>query len=139
MLPVWLLSLFVTAFAIGTDDLVIAGVLPAIAEEFGTTEAVAGQLVTAFSLTYALGAPLMALATARLPQRAMLFGAMTVFVLANVLAAAAPSYPVLMLLRVLAALSAATITPMRPTHRVRDTWLSQNWRGTLVRGIILSL
>lgn len=112
MIPLWLVALFTTSFAIGTDDLVVAGVLPAIATEFDTSEAVAGQLVTAFSLTYAVGAPLMALATARFDRRRVLIGAHAIFVAANVMAFVAPTYEALLVLRVVAAVAAATITPI---------------------------
>lgn len=112
MYPAWLLSLFLASFVVGTDDMVIAGLLPSLARDLGTTEAAAGQLVTVFSLTYALGAPLMAVATGRFPRRTVLVAALAVFVLVNVAAAAAPTFWILMALRVVAALAAATITPV---------------------------
>ncbi len=58
-LPAWLLLLLLTSFAVGTDDFVIAGVLPEIADDLLVSEAVAGQLVTVFAVTYALAAPVM--------------------------------------------------------------------------------
>ncbi|MDN5855288.1 MAG: MFS transporter [Actinomycetia bacterium] len=141
MIPLWLVALFTTSFAIGTDDMVIAGILPAIAGDFGTTEAVAGQLVTAFSLTYALGAPLMALATARFDRRRVLIGAHAIFVAANVIAFVAPTYEALLVLRVVAAVAAATITPiayglvtdLAPPER-RGRYL-----GTITSGLTVSL
>ena len=53
----WLVSLMLVTFAIGTDDFVIAGILPDIADDLAVSEAAAGQLVTVFSITYALAAP----------------------------------------------------------------------------------
>lgn len=53
----------------------IAGVLPEIADDLSVSEAAAGQLVTAFSVTYALAAPPLAVATARLPRKTLLVGA----------------------------------------------------------------
>jgi len=52
------------AFAVGTEGFVIAGILPGMARDLGVSLAAAGQLVTAFSLAYALGSPLLAVATA---------------------------------------------------------------------------
>jgi len=67
---VWLTVLLLTTFVSGTDDFVIAGVLPAIAADLAVSEAAAGQLVTVFSITYALAAPVLAVATSRLPRKA---------------------------------------------------------------------
>lgn len=98
-------------FVIGTDDFIIAGVLPQIAQDQGVSEAAAGQLVTVFSLTYALAAPVLAVATARLPRKSLVAVGLTVFSVINLVTALAPTYGVLMGLRVAAALVAASITP----------------------------
>lgn len=107
----WLVSLMLVTFAIGTDDFVIAGILPDIADDPAVSEAAAGQLVTVFSITYALAAPPLAVATARLPRTPMVVGGLSVFAAVNLMAAIAPSYAVLMALRVVAALIAAMVSP----------------------------
>lgn len=112
MLPIWLISLFTASFVIGTDDMIIAGLLPAIADDLNVTESAAGQLVTVFSASYAVGAPVMAVATGRLPRRTVLLVALGVFALINVAAAVAPTFWWLMALRICAALAAGTITPL---------------------------
>jgi predicted MFS family arabinose efflux permease len=109
--PAWLIALAVGALVFYTDDYVIAGVLPEIAADLGVSEGTAGQLVTAFSVTVALAAPVAAVATARLPRRGVLTAAAAVFTAANALAAVVPSYEALLALRVVAALAAATATP----------------------------
>ena len=109
-LPGWLLVLFVVLLAAGTDEFVIAGVLPEIGRDLGVPVAVAGQLVTAFAVVYALGAPLLSLVTDRLPRRAVIVAGLALFVLANALAALAPGYPVLLAARVLSAVGAAVVT-----------------------------
>ncbi|WP_017537657.1 MFS transporter [Nocardiopsis halophila] len=106
-----LACLALVSFAIGTDDFMIAGVLPSVAAGLSVGEAAAGQLVTAFSLTYALAAPVLAVALARVPRRALLIGGTTAFAAVNLVSAFAPSYPVLMALRVATALLAAAVSP----------------------------
>ncbi|MFI6298357.1 MFS transporter [Nonomuraea sp. NPDC050790] len=105
------MSLFLLAFSFGTDDLIIAGILPAISHDLNVSVAMSGQLVTAFALTYALGAPIAAFLTARLPRRPVMIGAVAVFVLANVGAALAPAYGPLLVARILSGLAAATASP----------------------------
>ncbi|NYI04537.1 MFS transporter [Allostreptomyces psammosilenae] len=105
----WLLA--VGTVAIGTDAFVIAGVLPRIATDLEVSTATAGQLVTVFSLTYAVSAPVSAGLTGGLSRRTVLRWALALFVAGNLLTAAADSYPLAMAGRVLAALGAASYTP----------------------------
>jgi predicted MFS family arabinose efflux permease len=99
------------AFAIGTEGFMIAGLLPAMASDLHVGLPAAGHLVTAFSLAYAIGAPVMAVLTAGLERRNLLAVAMGGFALGNLLAALAPSYAGLMAARLLLALSAASFMP----------------------------
>src|SRR5690349_19796945 len=78
-----ILLLVLGMFALGTDAFVVAGVLPTIAGEVKVTESLAGQLVTAFSLTYGLGAPLLAALTSRWSPNRVLLLALGLFCLAN--------------------------------------------------------
>ncbi|AOS62628.1 MFS transporter [Actinoalloteichus hymeniacidonis] len=110
-MPAWLFALLATAFVFYTDDYVIAGVLPELAAELAVSNAQAGQLVTVFSLTVAVAAPIAGVVLARVPRRRLFAIALPVFALANLLAAIVPTYEVLLLLRVLAALAAAASTP----------------------------
>jgi predicted MFS family arabinose efflux permease len=99
------------AFAIGTEGFMIAGLLPALARDLNVGVPAAGHLVTAFSLAYALGAPVMAVLTAGLERRRMLVIAMSGFALANLLAALAPGYAGLLAARLLLALAAGSFMP----------------------------
>ncbi|GAA3936611.1 MFS transporter [Actinomadura viridis] len=110
-MPRWLVALALGALIFYTDDYVIAGVLPEISGDLDVSTGAAGQLVTVFSVTVAVAAPVAAIATARLRRRTVLVAAAVAFTAANALAALAPSYPPLVLLRVAAALAAATATP----------------------------
>jgi hypothetical protein len=79
-------SLTLGAFAIGTEGFMIAGLLPALARDLNVGLPAAGNLVTAFSLAYAIGAPVMAVLTAGLERRRLLAVAMGGFTLGNLLA-----------------------------------------------------
>ncbi|MEU0600963.1 MFS transporter [Streptomyces sp. NPDC006393] len=107
--PVLLLSL--GTFALGTDSFVVSGVLPDVGRDLGVGLGTAGLLVTVFSAVYAVSAPVLAVATGNKERRAVLLSALVVFVLANLLAAAAPNYAIVIVARVLAALAAALYTP----------------------------
>jgi predicted MFS family arabinose efflux permease len=106
-----LIWLTLGAFAIGTEGFMIAGLLPSLARDLNVGLPAAGHLVTAFSLAYAIGAPVMAVLTAGLERRRLLAVAMGGFALANLLAALAPGYTGLLAARLLLALSAASFMP----------------------------
>jgi predicted MFS family arabinose efflux permease len=103
-----LIWLSLGAFAIGTEGFMIAGLLPALARDLDVGLPAAGNLVTAFSLAYAIGAPVMAVLTAGLERRRLLAVAMGGFTVANLLAALAPDFAGLLAARLLLALSAAS-------------------------------
>ncbi|MES4901369.1 MULTISPECIES: MFS transporter [unclassified Streptomyces] len=106
-----LLLLALGTFAVGTDTMVMAGILGLISRDLDVSVPAAGQLVTVFALAYALLAPVLAALTARWPRRRLLLTALTVFTSANALSALAPTYPLLLATRVLAAAGAALYTP----------------------------
>lgn len=103
-MPLSLLILALSAFAIGTTEFVIMGLLPDVARDLGVSIPGAGWLVTGYALGVAIGAPFMALATARLPRKAALVVLMGVFIVGNLLCAVASDYNLLMFARVVTAL-----------------------------------
>ncbi|MBC2678351.1 MFS transporter [Pseudomonas sp. CFBP 8758] len=104
-MPLSLLILALSSFAIGTTEFVIMGLLPDVAGDLGVSIPSAGWLVTGYALGVAIGAPFMALATARLPRKAALVVLMGIFIVGNLLCAIASDYNVLMFARVVTALS----------------------------------
>lgn len=71
-LPLPILALALAAFAIGTTEFVIMGILPDVARDLGVSIPSAGLLVSGYALGVALGAPLLAALTARWPAKATL-------------------------------------------------------------------
>lgn len=103
-MPLPLFALAVAAFGIGTTEFVIMGLLPDVARDLGVSIPAAGMLVSGYALSVTIGAPIVALLTARLPRKTVLLGLMGVFVLGNLMCALAPDYWSLMAARVLTAL-----------------------------------
>ena len=94
-------------FALGVDAFVVAGLLPQIAHDLEVTPAAAGQLTTAFAVTYAVGSPVLAAATGRWDRRTLLVLGLATFLVGMVAQAAGPSYGFVLAGRVVAALGAA--------------------------------
>lgn len=98
-----LFALLLGAFSIGTTELVIAGLLPAVSEGLGVSIPTAGHLVTGYALGVAFGGPLMMVGAARFRRKPALIGVLTIFLVAHLLCAVAPSFALLMAGRIVAA------------------------------------
>ncbi len=103
-MPVALLALALSAFAIGTTEFVIMGLLPDVAGDLQVSIPSAGWLISGYALGVAIGAPIMALLTAKLPRKKTLILLMSIFIIGNVLCALAYTYNLLMMARVITAL-----------------------------------
>ncbi|HEX7351317.1 MFS transporter [Brachybacterium sp.] len=99
-----LIWLAVAMFTTGIDGYVLAGLLPDIAADLEVTAALAGQLVTVFALTSAVAGPILGATTSGWEQRRVIMAALSTFVLGNLLNAVAPTYPLALGGRVIAAL-----------------------------------
>ena len=77
-------------FAIGTDSFVIAGILPRISQDLNVDVGMAGQLITAYALSYAIATPIAAALTSGLARERVLLAGLVVFALGNVATAFAP-------------------------------------------------
>ena len=104
-MPIALLALTISAFAIGTTEFVIVGLIPTIAADLGTRLPSAGLLVSLYALGVAIGAPLLTALTGKLPRKALLLGLMSLFTVGNLVAWQAPDYATLVVARVLTGLA----------------------------------
>lgn len=104
-MPFALLALTISAFAIGTTEFVIVGLIPTIAEQLGVTVPSAGLLVTIYAIGVAIGAPVLTALTGRVPRKLLLVGLMVLFTFGNLLAWQSPSYESLVIARLLTGLA----------------------------------
>ncbi|MFH9293965.1 Cmx/CmrA family chloramphenicol efflux MFS transporter [Streptomyces sp. NPDC017520] len=104
-LAVYILGLSV--FALGTSEFMLSGLLPPIADDMNVSIPQAGLLISAFAIGMVVGAPLLAVATLRLPRRTTLIALISVFGLGQIAGALAPTYEILFVSRVVSALACA--------------------------------
>ncbi|MFG2307503.1 Cmx/CmrA family chloramphenicol efflux MFS transporter [Streptomyces sp. NPDC048566] len=127
-MPLSVHVLALSVFALGTSEFMLAGLLPPVAADLGVTIPQAGLLISAFAIGMVVGAPLLAVATLRLPRRATLVALIAVFGLGQVAGALAPTYAALFASRVVSALACAgfwavgaavAVATVPPTSRAR--------------------
>ncbi|AJD49438.1 major facilitator superfamily protein [Isoalcanivorax pacificus W11-5] len=104
-MPLALWALTISAFAIGTTEFVIVGLIPTVATDLAVSLPSAGLLVSLYALGVAIGAPLLTAVTGRVPRKPLLIGLMALFTLGNLLAWLAPGYAPLIVARVLTGLA----------------------------------
>jgi DHA1 family inner membrane transport protein len=104
-MPLALWALALSAFAIGTTEFVIVGLIPTMAASLGVSVPSAGLLVSVYALGVAVGAPVLTALTGRVPRKQLLLALMVLFTAGNLLAWMAPGYGTLMAARVLTGLA----------------------------------
>ncbi|QTX06045.1 MFS transporter [Agromyces archimandritae] len=88
------------AFALGTSENVIVGIVPRLSEAFEVSVSSIGLLVTAYAGTAVIAGPVLSLLTARIPLRVLTLSALVVYAAGTVLAVFAPSFPALLIARI---------------------------------------
>ncbi|MBO9491627.1 MFS transporter [Endozoicomonas sp. G2_1] len=104
-MPLALFALTLSAFAIGTTEFVIVGLVPTIADDLAVSLPSAGLLVSLYALGVAIGAPVLTALTGRWNRKLVLMTLMALFVAGNLLAWQAPGYHSLIVARILTGLA----------------------------------
>lgn len=104
-MPLALLALALSAFAIGTTEFVIVGLLPTMAQDLNVSIPSAGLLVSLYALGVAIGAPVLTALTSNWNRKHVLLSVMGLFVVGNLIAWQAPSFETLVVARILTGLA----------------------------------
>lgn len=102
-MPIALFALTIAAYAIGTTEFVIVGLLPTVADDLHITLPLAGLIVSVYALGVTFGAPVLTALTGRIERKPLLVGLMALFIVGNAAAAMSPSYEPLLIARVISA------------------------------------
>lgn len=104
-MPIALFALTLSAFAIGTTEFVLVGLVPTIAQQLNVSLPSAGLLISMYALGVAIGAPVLTALTRKMPRKRLLTALMGLFTLGNLAAWLAPDYETLVLARLLTGLA----------------------------------
>lgn len=104
-MPLALIALALSAFAIGTTEFVIVGLLPTMAQDLNVSIPSAGLLVSLYALGVAIGAPVLTALTNGWNRKHVLLSVMGLFVIGNLVAWQAPSFEALIVARILTGLA----------------------------------
>ncbi|MBR0637473.1 MFS transporter [Bacillus safensis] len=133
--------LAIVSFLVGTSEYIISGILDNISESLGITIAAAGQLITIFSLVYAIFTPVLMALTSGMNKRKLMLFSLSVFILGNILAFVLPGYQLFIVSRIIMALGAGmvVVTALTIAEKIAPKGKQGAAIATVVMGFTASL
>jgi DHA1 family putative efflux transporter-like MFS transporter len=133
--------LAIISFLVGTSEYIISGILDNIAHTLGITLSAAGQLITIFSLVYAIFTPILMAVTASIDRRKLMIYSLGLFVLGNILAFVLPGYGWFIVSRIIMALGAGmvVVTALNIAAKIASEGKQASAIATVVMGFTASL
>ncbi|QYR23158.1 MFS transporter [Paenibacillus sp. sptzw28] len=133
--------LAVVSFLVGTSEYIISGVLDKIAVTMEISISAAGQLITVFSLVYAVGTPILMALTTSIERQKLLIYSLGIFVLANILSYALPGIGLFVAARIIMALSAGmvVVTALGIAARISPAGKQASSIAIIIMGFTASL
>ncbi|PRS38368.1 MFS transporter [Bacillus sp. NMCC46] len=134
-------TLAIVSFLVGTSEYIISGILDNISESLGITIAAAGQLITIFSLVYAIFTPVLMALTSGMNKRKLMLFSLSIFILGNILAFVLPGYKLFIVSRIIMALGAGmvVVTALTIAEKIAPKGKQGNAIATVVMGFTASL
>ncbi|WP_436944813.1 MFS transporter [Staphylococcus xylosus] len=102
-------TFILSIFIVGMVEMMVAGIMNLMSNDLHVSEAMVGQLVTLYAITFAIAGPILVKLTNRFSPRPVLLWALTIFIIGNVIIAVAPNFSILVFGRILSSAAAALI------------------------------
>lgn len=133
--------LAIVSFLVGTSEYILSGILDKVSISFGISLAAAGQLITIFSLVYALFTPILMALTASMDRRKLIIMGLGLFVISNILAFVLPGYGLFVVARIIMALGAGivVVTALNIAAKIAPEGKQASYIATVVMGFTASL
>lgn len=102
-------TFIISVFIVGMVEMMVAGIMNLMSDDLGVSEAIIGQLVTLYALTFAICGPILVKLTNRYPARPVLLWTLVIFVVGNGIITVAPNFTILVIGRILSSAAASLI------------------------------
>ncbi|PYY29836.1 MFS transporter [Paenibacillus illinoisensis] len=138
-LKVYILA--IVSFLVGTSEYILSGILDKVAGSFDVSLAAAGQLITIFSLVYAIFTPILMAVTASMDRRKLITIGLGIFVISNILAFTLPGYGLFVVARIIMAIGAGVVvvTALNIAAKIAPAGKQASAIATVVMGFTASL
>ncbi|WP_078379813.1 MFS transporter [Sutcliffiella halmapala] len=133
--------LTIVSFVVGMSELIVGGLLDLISSDLGVSLGETGLLITVFSLVFAIAAPILLTLTSRMERKRLTLISLFVFFLGNMIAVLSTTFSVLLLARIISAVSGSLIVVLCVT--IASNIVTEKYRaraiGVVFMGISASL
>ena len=102
-------TFILSVFIVGMVEMMVAGIMNLMSADLHVSEAVVGQLVTLYALTFAICGPILVKLTHRFSARSVLLWTLLIFIIGNAMIALAPNFTILVIGRILSSAAASLI------------------------------
>jgi len=102
-------TFILSIFIVGMVEMMVAGIMNLMSIDLHVSEAIIGQLVTLYAITFAIAGPILVKITNRFSPRPVLLYALLVFIVGNMIIAFAPNFSILVFGRIISSAAAALI------------------------------
>lgn len=102
-------TFIISVFIVGMVEMMVAGIMNLMSDDLGVSEAIIGQLVTLYALTFAICGPILVKLTNRYPARPVVLWTLVIFIVGNGIIAVAPNFTILVIGRILSSAAASLI------------------------------
>ncbi|PQP89219.1 MFS transporter [Paenibacillus sp. AR247] len=137
--------LAIACFVTGMVELIVGGMLDLVSSDLHISVSTAGQLITLYSVVFAVSGPVLLAAASRVERKLLYQCALLVFIAGNGLSVVSPNFTMMVIARILSAASAALITVLsitmasqmaEPAYRARAIGvIFMGVSGSLVLGV----
>src|SRR5690625_2851228 len=129
--------LMIVSFIIGMVELIIGGILDLVATDLGVSLGQARLLITVFSLVFAIAAPILLVLTAKMERKKLALLALFVFLIGNLLAVISPNYSILLIARIVSAMSGSLLTVLCIT--IASSIVAQKYVGRSIGIVVMGI
>lgn len=129
--------LAVAAFVVGTVELIIGGILDQIAADLNISVSAAGQLITIFSIAFAISAPILMNLTAKFERKKLYIVFLFIFMFSNLIVAFSSNYATLLAARALSASSGSLLIVLSIT--IASKLVQPEYKGRAIGVIYMGI
>src|SRR5690625_5297910 len=129
--------LTIVSFIVGMVELLIGGILDLVAEDLGVTLGKAGLLITVFSLVFAIAAPILIVATSHIERKKLTLLSLIVFLFGNTIAVFSATYSMLMISRIISALSGSLLVVLCIT--IASSIVAKKYIGRAIGLVVMGI
>lgn len=129
--------LAIVSFVVGMAELIVGGVLDIIAGGLGVSISKAGELITIYSLVFAIASPVLLTLTAKVERKKLCLGTLLIFFTGNILAFFSPNFLVLFITRIVSAASGSLLVVLCVT--IAHTIVKEQFRARAIGVIFMGI